>query len=328
MSERERIDIVLGVLREPSGHVWAEIRPDKAHLAGQLAFVGGKRGRGESPREALRRELAEEAGVEVVHARHFAELTWDYPDRRLRLIGFEVTAWHGEPRGQEGQRLVRRRLDIAHRADWIAAMPAANRGLVNALVLPRCLAITPPVDRGETTEGWIERIAASLGQLPAGLPVNLRPGGAVSPDIEDWNRLVEAVAASGRPPVVNPPGEAAFPTGLDTRAGLHLNHHRLTRATAAEVEHWQTEGRLLTAAAHDRVTLARADELGLDLATLSPVRETRSHPGQAGMGWRAFDELSARVRLPVMALGGVSPADLPEVRRHGGHGIASISAFW
>jgi len=328
VSERARIDIVLGVLREPSGHVWAEIRPDEAHLAGQLAFVGGKRGAGESPREALRRELAEEVGVEVVHARRFAALTWDYPDRRLRLIGFEVTAWRGEPRGREGQRLVRRRLDIASRADWIAAMPPANRGLVNALVLPRCLAITPPVVAGETTESWAERIATTLWQLPAGIPVNLRPGGAVSPETGVWNRLVEAVGASGRLPVVNPPGEAAFPTGLDACAGLHLNHPRLSRATAAEVERWQADGRLLTAATHDRTTLARADELGLDLVTLSPVRETRSHPGQTGMGWRAFDELSARARLPVMALGGVSPADLPEVRRHGGHGIASISAFW
>ncbi|MGM0516623.1 MAG: thiamine phosphate synthase [Pseudomonadota bacterium] len=326
MNERSRIDIVLGILREPSGHVWAEIRPDDAHLAGQLAFVGGKRAPGESPREALRRELAEEAGIEVVHARRVASLVWDYPDRRLRLIGFVVTSWRGEPHGREDQRLVRRRLDVASRADWIAAMPEANRGLVNALVLPRCLAITPPVEAGETVDGWIVRIRGALKRLPAEVMVNLRPGTAAS--VEQWNCLVDAVAGSGHLPVVNPAGDADFPLGIDPRAGLHLNHPRLARVAEPSVAQWQREGRLLTAAAHDGETLARADALELDLVTLSPVRETRSHPGQPGMGWKAFGERVAGVRLPVLALGGVSPADLPRVRRQGGHGIASISAFW
>jgi 8-oxo-dGTP diphosphatase len=326
VDERARIDIVLGVLREPSGQVWAEIRPDEAHLAGRLAFLGGKRASGESPRETLRRELVEEAGVEVIHARRFASLAWDYPDRRLRLIGFEVTAWRGKPRAREGQRLVRRRLDFDDRADWIAAMPPANRGLVNALLLPRCLAITPPVERGETVDGWIARIRGALKRLPAEVMVNLRPGIPLS--VEQWNRLVEAVAGAGHLPVVNPPGDAGCPAALDPRAGLHLNHRRLVGVAESSVEHWRGEGRLLTAAAHDGATLARADALGLDLATLSPVRETRSHPGRPGMGWKAFGERVAGVGLPVLALGGVTPADLPAARRHGGHGIASISAFW
>lgn len=327
MTARPRIDIVLGLLRQPDGRVWAEIRPDGKHLAGMRAFPGGKRRPDETLRAALDRELAEEIGIRVRRARRLITLNWDYPDRRLRLVGFEVTEWQGQPRSVEGQQLSAEPLDRDVRGDWLAAMPPANRGLINALVLPRCLAITPPVGAGGL-KAWQARIESRLRLLPAAMLVNLRPGPSVGEAGVPWPALARAVLAAGHWPVVNPSGDRSLPEGLDPRVGLHLNHARLMSASPGQVRDWQARGHLVTATVHDRATLGRAVELAVDLVTVSPLRETGTHPGVPGIGWSAFAELADAAAMPVYALGGVAADDLPRIWRRGGFGVAGISAFW
>jgi len=325
VTARPRIDIVLGLLREADGRVWTEVRPDDRHLAGMRAFPGGKRGPDETLRAALDRELVEELGITVRRARRLITLNWDYPDRRLRLIGFEVTAWDGRPRSAEGQELAVEPLGRDERADWLAAMPPANRGLVNALVLPRCLAITPSLGSGSVT-AWQAVVESGLPSLPESSLVNLRPGAGATG--VPWPSLARAVLAAGHWPVVNPPAGEALPQGLDPRVGLHLNHDRLGSVSRASVDAWQARGHLVTAAVHDRSSLERAVELGVDLVTVSPVRATRTHPDEDGIGWPAFEALAAAASMPVYALGGVGPEDLPRIWRRGGLGVAAISAFW
>jgi len=327
VSDRPVTDIVLGMLRGPDNRVWAEIRPDDRHLAGALAFPGGKRDKGESLRETLCRELAEEVGVEVRRARRLIELTWDYPDRRLRLVGFEVTRWTGMPTGREGQQLVRRSLDADCREEWLAAMPPANRGLVNAMLLPRCMAITPPRN-GQSTEAWFSRIEVGLAQLAVPMLINLRPADDTPLSVAQWQILADRLHAAGHWPLVNPGGAQAFPESLGGGFGLHLNHARLGWASAETVAAWQQQAHLVSAAVHDRASMERANRLGVDLVTVSPLRPTATHPGVTGMGWDAFAGLVEMAQMPVYALGGVVPGDLGRVWRRGGHGVASISAFW
>ena len=327
MTARPRIDIVLGLLREPDGRVWSETRPDDKHLAGLRAFPGGKRRSGEGLRAALERELAEEIGVRVRRARRLITLNWDYPDRRLRLLGFEVTEWEGRPHSAEGQRIAAEPLGRDDRGEWLAAMPPANRGLINALVLPRCLAITPPVGANGMA-AWQARIESRLHSLRASMLVNLRPGPNADRDEVSWPALARAVLAAGHWPVVNPPGDRPWPEGLDPRVGLHLNHARLMSISAEQVRASQVRGHLVTAAVHDRATLERAIELAVDLVTVSPLRTTATHPDVSGMGWSAFAELAEAASMPVYALGGVGVDDLPRIWRRGGFGMAAISAFW
>ena len=78
------------------------------------------------------------------------------------------------------------------------------------------------------------------------------------------------------------------------------------RTWGADGSHGRGPGEgLRSAPAHDRAELRAAEAAGADLAFLSPVFATRSHPGVPALGARRFDALAAQARLPVIALGGM-----------------------
>ena len=100
-----RFHVAAGVLRDGDGRVLLAERLGDGPLAGLWEFPGGKIAAGESAGDALRRELAEELGIEVDEATPLAALHHEYPDRVVDLEFFLVTAWRGEPEGLEGQGL-------------------------------------------------------------------------------------------------------------------------------------------------------------------------------------------------------------------------------
>ena len=61
-----RLRVAAGVLRDPSGRVLITERVGGGPFQGMWEFPGGKIGDGESPEQALARELSEELGVEPV----------------------------------------------------------------------------------------------------------------------------------------------------------------------------------------------------------------------------------------------------------------------
>lgn len=66
---------------------------------------GGKLAGGESAEEALRRELAEELGIEITACEYFHGLEHDYAEMRVAIEFFLVREWQGKPSGIEGQAL-------------------------------------------------------------------------------------------------------------------------------------------------------------------------------------------------------------------------------
>ena len=100
-------------------------------MAGRWEFPGGKVGEGESEREALARELAEELGVEVGAARPFMRLKHAYPDRDVELSLWIIERYAGRPAALDGQGLKWvRRVDLA-REDILEA----DRPFIEALAV-------------------------------------------------------------------------------------------------------------------------------------------------------------------------------------------------
>lgn len=99
------IDVAVGILMKPNGEVLLGCRPEGKPYAGYWEFPGGKVEPGESVLDALKREFAEEIGVQIISAEPWCGVEHRYPHAHVRLHFFISRSWQGEPRALEGQQL-------------------------------------------------------------------------------------------------------------------------------------------------------------------------------------------------------------------------------
>jgi 8-oxo-dGTP diphosphatase len=98
MAEQRTIIVAAGVLIE-AGRVLLAQRKPGAHLAGAWELPGGKVEEGEDPREALRRELREELGIDVEVGEILDVAFHRYTDagRTVLLLFFAASRLPGSP---------------------------------------------------------------------------------------------------------------------------------------------------------------------------------------------------------------------------------------
>ena len=299
------------------------LRPDGSFLLGRRAadtfypgyweFPGGKVEPGETPREALARELHEELEIEVLAATPWIVREHVYEHAHVRLHFFRVTAWRGELRDH-----VHAALAWQHRADApsVGPMLPANAPVLAALRLPDFCAIT---------HAWEVGAAAQLATLGAALErglrlVQLREAALPAAERASFCRAAVALCRRhGARVLINGDADLARLCGAD---GLHLPAAQLMASAA------RPDFPLVAASCHDAAELAQAVRLGLDFAVLGPVKPTATHPGAAGIGWEAFAALVAGSPLPVYGLGGLAREDLPAALAAGAQGIAAIRSAW
>ena len=73
-------------------------RPMHKARGGRWEFPGGKLEAGESPQEALTRELREELGMEILAGEALAFVDYAYPELTVRLFLVRARIIEGEPR--------------------------------------------------------------------------------------------------------------------------------------------------------------------------------------------------------------------------------------
>lgn len=306
------IPVAVAVLLAPDGRFLLARRPQGRAYAGYWEFPGGKVESGETPREALARELAEELGIEVVTAYPWVTHVFAYPHATVRLFFHRVTAWRGEIQAREGQALAWQRLEDLS----VGPLLPANGPILRALSLPSVMGVSNVAELG--VGGFLARLSTALA---GGLRlVQLRERGLSPTEFELLAR--QAVAhchRAGALIVLNAEEAVARRVGAD---GIHLSSRRLMATDSRPSVAW------CGASCHDREELVHAARLGLDYVVLGPVLPTLSHPGAATLGWERFSALVQDYPLPVYAIGGLSRQSLDTAWRAGAHGIAMLRGAW
>jgi len=293
--------------------VLVALRPDHLHQGGLWEFPGGKVESGEDVLEALARELHEELGITVRAARPLIRIYHDYDDRSVLLDVWRVTGFAGEPQGREGQPV-----------EWVTPdqlakrqFPEANLPIVTAVSLPPLYLITgePQRSHGEFL-ARLERAAAAGVRL-----VQFRARGLAGDAYRQLAcRALEVCRNYDAVLLLN--AEPALAVELDV--GVHLTSARLLALSSRPLP----PERRVAASCHTLEELEHACRIGVDFVVVSPVLPTKSHPEAVTLGWERLREFTERSRLPVYALGGMTPNHLAEAFHHGAQGIAAIGALW
>jgi 8-oxo-dGTP diphosphatase len=308
------LHVAVAAIVNVRGEVLLSLRPEHLHQGGLWEFPGGKLEAGESVRQALQREIAEELGVCIGASRPLIRVHHQYADRSVLLDVWRVEDFAGQALGREGQVV-----------EWVPikelagrAFPAANRPIVQALQLPSAYLITPEPDGRR--EQFVQHLRRAL-EAGIGL-VQLR---APRLALHDYAKLARDVVAlchqHDARVLLNADAALVEQLGAD---GLHMNSARLAQATRRPLP----PDFLLIASCHNREQLQQAGRIAVDAAVLSPVRPTASHPGAKPLGWTRFATSVDHCPFPVYALGGLTAADIGTAQLHGGQGIAAIRALW
>lgn len=304
--------VAAAVIEQADGRFLLGQRAADTFYAGYWEFPGGKVEAGETPRQALVRELQEELGIEVLRADPWLRREHVYEHAHVKLHFFRVRAWRGELHDHVHSALAWQRADALD----VSPMLPANAPVLSALTLPDFYAITQAA-----TLGVDAQLLALARALEGGLKlVQLRePGLDAARRGAFAHAAVDLCHQFGARVLVNGDPALARACGAD---GVHLPAAQLAQCAA------RPDLELVAASCHDATELAAAAALGCDFAVLGPVRATASHPGQAGLGWDDFAALTGVPPLPVFALGGLGREDIDRARQAGAHGVAAIRAAW
>lgn len=83
-NERKQIEVVAAIIYDAEGRIFATQR-GYGEWEGWWEFPGGKIEPGESPEEALQREIWEELETRIVIERLVTTVKWDYPKFHLKM---------------------------------------------------------------------------------------------------------------------------------------------------------------------------------------------------------------------------------------------------
>ncbi len=309
---RKVVDVAAAVITRPDGSFLLGRRAPGTFYPGYWEFPGGKVEPGETPRDALIRELHEELGLKVETAWPWITREHDYEHAHVRLHFFEVPRWFGQITDHIHSALSWQRIDAVS----VAPMLPANGPVLAALALPHEYGIT---------HAWEIGAEAQLALLDAALARGLKLIQVREATLADAARrrfAAEVVARAhrhGARVLINHDAQLARELGAD---GVHLPAAALAQLDA------RPDLPLVGASCHTRAELARAAALGIDFAVLGPVKATPSHPDQASLGWTAFSDIVTLLPMPVFALGGLARSDLESARSAGAHGVAAVRAAW
>ena len=134
---------------------------------------------------------------------------------------------------------------------------------------------------------------------------------------EEATRLV---AESPVPVVISSRCDVAIATGA---AGVNLPERDIGIEFARALIRHGLVGRSV----HSLAGARQAQDEGADYVVFGPVWPSASHPDSEPAGVEALARVAAAVRIPVLAIGGVTDDRVAEVHRAGAAGYAAIGMY-
>ena len=312
IENKSTIEVAAAVIERHDQYFLLAQRPPDKIWAGYWEFPGGKIEPGETPYQALLRELREELGVTATSVYPWMTRVYTYPHATVRLNFFRVTAWSGELHPHEGQEFMWQQ---PHEITVSPVLPA-NIPIFRALTLPDLYAISNASELGE--EDFLLRLELAM-QKGVRL-VQLREK-SYSREMQKKLafRMMELVRKYEARLIIN--GDIALAQEVGAH-GVQLTGSQLKELKGRPDVDW------CAASCHNQAELRRAEELGCDFVLLSPVLPTKSHPGAPHLGWKMFAQIAAGASIPVYALGGLRQSDMHVAQKHGAHGISLLRQAW
>ncbi len=118
---RPFVAVACAVIQGADGRILAAQRPFNKSLGGKWEFPGGKIETGETPADALVRELEEELGIHTQVDRALSVVHYDYEAFSIELHPFVVTILAGEMIAKEHEEIRWITLEEAPAIDWAEA---------------------------------------------------------------------------------------------------------------------------------------------------------------------------------------------------------------
>ena len=188
-------------------------------------------------------------------------------------------------------------------------------------MLPRSPILCLVTDRGACLDRPLEGGGAGGGQ-GGGEPGPAQAEGVARGELLELGRRVMARAHEcGAALVVNDRLDVAMAMGAD---GVHLGGGSLP---VGEVRRLVSGGMLVGASVHSLEEAVRAEGDGADYLVLGTIFETASHPGRAPAGLDLVARVTSAVRIPVIAIGGITAGNARSVMDAGASGVAVIRAI-
>ncbi|MDH7511539.1 MAG: thiamine phosphate synthase [Clostridiales bacterium] len=135
-------------------------------------------------------------------------------------------------------------------------------------------------------------------------------------------QAVELVRPKGIPLIINDRADIALACRAD---GVHLGQDDLPVSEARKI---LGQDRLIGISINTPEEARRAEEASADYAGAGPVFATLSKPDlQPLLGLEGLRRIRTETRLPILAIGGITLANVGEVMAAGADGVAVISAI-
>jgi 8-oxo-dGTP diphosphatase len=323
-------DVAVAIVFNQQGQFLLGQRPEGKPYAGYWEFPGGKLEAGESVWEALCRELDEELGIQPQAGTPWVTRVYTYPHATVRLHFWRVTAFAGEPRGREGQAFTWTAMQPTA-ADAFAGLPQpllpASLPVLRWLALPRYVVLSHAAAWG--VQPFLQACEARFQKTDCPWLLLREPSLAEADLFELYEGLCALCDAyqvplsiSSRHVNLLATKQVNTPLHYTARDVAALGAELTPRTDADAMRIWRG------ASCHTATELAQLADWDIDYAFLGNVQATASHPGQAGMGWAAWQTLVAGCPVPTYAIGGMTLHDLPQALAAGGQGVALQRGYW